>query len=328
MNKINRYDVYFYEAFEEESAALRSFLNHQINAGFTWQTIQEAGDVLPPARLISIRTQSIIPVQWAKSLNGVLSRSTGYDHLISYRERTNLNLVCGYLPLYCNRAVAEQALLLWMALLRKLPRQMKQFNNFSRDGLTGHECQGKTLLVVGVGNIGYQVVKIGRGMGMQTFGVDIVRKHDDINYLDIEEGIAAADIIVCAMNLTKKNVGYFDYKLLKKAKSGIIFVNIARGELSPAEDLLRLLRENHLGGIGMDVYEAEGTLATALRKGQPAIDPIVAATLELTKWDNVILTPHNAFNCEESVIRKSEQSIRQIEKFLNSGQFVWNIPDE
>ena len=65
-----------------------------------------------------------------------------------------------------DRAVAEQAILLVMALLRKLPQQTQQFPRFHRDGLTGHECAGKKLLVVGVGNIGSEVVRIGQALGM------------------------------------------------------------------------------------------------------------------------------------------------------------------
>ena len=56
-------------------------------------------------------------------------------------------------------------MLLWTALLRNLPGQSENFASFNRDGLTGWECEDKTLLVVGVGNIGYEVVKIGQGLG-------------------------------------------------------------------------------------------------------------------------------------------------------------------
>jgi D-lactate dehydrogenase len=59
--------------------------------------------------------------------------------------------------------------------MRKLPKQMSQFSSFYRDGITGREIQGKTLLVVGVGNIGYEIVRIGRGLDMTVYGVDIVK---------------------------------------------------------------------------------------------------------------------------------------------------------
>ena len=67
-------------------------------------------------------------------------------------------------------------MLMWMALLRKLPQQIQNFATFYRDGITGSECQGKTLLVVGVGNIGSEVARIGQGLGMNVLGVDIRSK--------------------------------------------------------------------------------------------------------------------------------------------------------
>lgn len=246
-------DIFFYEAFEEEAAKIKEHLPENIAAGFTWKTIQEYGQTEPPASLISLRTQSQIPTDWAGKLDGILSRSTGYDHLKRYEKQAGKSVPMGYLPLYCHRAVAEHAFMLMLALFRKLPRQMKNFKTFHRDGITGMEIHNKKLLVVGVGNIGSQVVDIGRGMGMEVLPVDIDPKFPDLKYVPIEEGIQQADVIVCAMNLTDENEGYFDYELLHETPKGAVFINISRGELSVSEDLLRLLEEKHLGAVGMDV---------------------------------------------------------------------------
>ena len=231
----------------------------------------------------------------------------------------------GYLPLYCSRAVAEQALLLWLGLMRKIRSQLAHLPHFNRDGLTGTECAGKTLLVVGVGNIGSEVCRIGEALGMNVIGVDIVERHPSVCYIPIEEGIVKADVICCSMNLTDKNHGYFTYDLLKKAKPGAVFVNIARGELSPASVLLRLLVEGLLGGVGLDVYENEGDLAVALRSGITINNPAMRSVLDLAGHENVILTPHNAFNTKESVERKAHMSIEQIGHFLKHREFIWKV---
>ena len=319
-------DLFFYEAFKEEEEALRSYLKPPISAEFTWKTIQEYGVPNPPAPIISIRTQSIIPVSWAEKLSGILSRSTGYDHIERFLKQCKKDVPCGYLPLYCNRAVAEQAFLLILSILRKLPQQIDHFASFNRDGLTGRECENKTLLVVGVGHIGSEIVKIGQGMGMKVFGVDLVKKYSWVSYTTIEEGISGADVIACAMNLTSDNVGYFNYKLLKKAKKGVVFVNVARGELSPSVDLLRLLDEEHIGGLALDVYSRESELAVSLRSNSSAESEEVRATLELAKRKNVILTPHNSFNTEEAVDRKASHSFQQLFHFLEHGSFLWPVP--
>jgi len=305
-------DVHFYEAFEEEAAALRRYLPSTVCASFTWKTIQESGDAEPPAPLISIRTQSVIPSAWVGKAKGIVSRTTGYDHLVGQK------IPWGHLPHYCGRAVAEQAILLVMALLRKLPQQIAQFPTFQRDGLTGRECVGKKLLVVGVGNIGSEVVKIGQALGMEVRGMDISPKHPSVSYVSIDEGLAWAEIIVCAMNLAKDNAGYFSYDTLKRARRGVVFVNIARGELSPTNDLIRSLDEGHLGALALDVYENEGALAVALRSGKSAF-PLLGRP-------NVILTPHNAFNTTEAVERKAQQTAQQIGHFQKHGTFLWSPP--
>lgn len=353
------YDVFFYEAFEEEADLLRHYLPSDLRAGFTWKTIQETAQVEPPAPLISTRTQSILPPAWAPKLKAILSRSTGYDHLIRYREATGAPLACGYLPLYCHRAVAEQAMLLWMALLRRLPRQVEQFGRFERDGLTGFECKDKTLVVVGVGNVGSEVARIGQGLEMRVVGVDLEPKHDFVPHEPVETALPQADVIACCMNLMPENVGYFGPDRLLTAPRGVVFVNVARGQMSPSRVLLPLLREGHLGGVGLDVFDEESALAVQLR-GEAAVpaagnlaeaDPAeaahrpagpgggtaggagggdvaaeVEATLALAREPGAILTPHNAFNSVEAVDRKAQQSIEQIEAFRGSGAFLWPVP--
>lgn len=318
--------VVFFEAFAEERAALEKYAGGRLQAEYTWKTIQEWGKAAePPAPIISVRTQSLIPTSWAGQLKAILTRSTGYDHLLRYGAAVDCQPACGYLPLYCHRAVAEQALLLWMALLRRLPVQMRHFHDFNRDGLTGREAFGKRLLVVGVGRIGTEIVRLGQGLGMTVRGVDPVRRLDGLEYVSYEEGAGWADIVAVAMNLNAGNYGYFNAQRLGMLRPGTLLVNVARGEFTPLAELANALRGGVLGGIGLDVYEDEASLGPQLRGEKAA--PVNAALAELQKSDQVILTPHNAFNTVEAVERKAEQSIQQIEAFLSQGRFLWPVGD-
>ena len=320
-------DVVFYEAFEEETAALQRHLPAALRARFTWKTIQETGDSLPPAPLISVRTQSVLPAAWAGALSAILTRSTGYDHLTAYRARVQAPaLQFGYLPLYCNRAVAEHAAMLWLALLRRLPRQQHQFAAFHRDDLSGAECRGRVLLVVGVGNIGHEVVDLGRGLGMTVLGADPVRRWPDVTYTTYAEAAPQADVLVVSMNLTEANRGFFDHERLARLKAGAIFINVARGELADAAALLQALAAGRLGGVGLDVYDREPELAVALRAGHAQALPGLDAVLALSRRDDVICTPHNAFNTVESVERKSAQSVEQVLHWRQTGRFLWPVP--
>lgn len=323
------YDVCFYEAFAEEAAELRRLLPASISAVYLDRTIQESGHAAPVSRILSIRTQSQVPPDWAEQADAILSRSTGYDHLLAYAAKVGGDCpALGYLPLYCHRAVAEQAILMCMALLRRLPRQLHHFHCFDRDGLTGSECQGRSLVVVGVGYIGYEVCRIARALGMNVRGVDIDQKHDDIEYVDAKSAFSAADVVVCAMNLTDGNRAYFDLSTFSQFKRGAIFVNVSRGELSPSTALLQALDAGCLSGAALDVYDQEAQLALSLRNGTPSTDPEVQATIALSLRDDCLCTPHNAFNSSEAVARKSEHSVQQIVAYLESGAFLWSPTDD
>lgn len=306
---------------------MRAALPAEINAAFTSQTIQEYDDQKCIAPLISVRTQSRIPPAWARNLAGILTRSTGHDHINAYRAAANIDIPCGYLPSYCSRAVAEHAVMAAMVLLRKLKNQISAFETFARDGLTGHECQGRNLLVVGVGNIGSEMVDIARGLRMNIKGVDIVPKTKDIEYVFLTDGIPWADIIMCAVPLTRDTNHMLSYDALKMAKRGVIIVNIARGEITPVADMQRLLSEGIVGGLSMDVYEQEYRLGRLLRAGETITDKTLAVIMELKKRDNVLCTPHNAFNTEESVARKASQSIEAVKTFLETKTFPHLVPD-
>jgi len=289
------FDAYFYEAFAEEAERL---LEHAAAAGLrvghTPHTIQEAAHDSPPAAIISMRTQSILPTEWAPNLKGLLSRSTGYDHLTAYQTALGKNApALGYLPTYCARAVAEQAMLLWTALFRRLPRQLTQFDCFERDHLSGLENPGKVMALFGVGNIGHEIWKVATALGIEVLGVDPVRRHDDVTYVSAEAALARADLIVCAMNLTPENHAYFTSDRLAQTKRSPILVNIARGEFTPALVLEEALVQGILSGVALDVYNEESTLAPALRTGHHTqLTADNEALLRLRPQSNVILTPH------------------------------------
>lgn len=322
-------NVYLYEVFDEEVRLLRRYAPPWLEFETTSATIQESGHTRPPSRIISIRTQSLIPRDWLPELKAVLSRSAGYDHLLPLHRASGGRVQLGYLPRYCVRAVAEQAALLWLALLRKLPLQVGAVPRFMRDGLTGSECAGKTIVVVGVGNIGFEIVRLARRLDMKVFGVDIVRRHLTVRYREFQDVLPRADVIVAAMNLTEANHGYFSYQKLRNAKPGAIFVNIARGELSPFADLLRLLEEGRLGGVGLDVYENEPSIATILRQSRSLDDPRLPPEFRrLARRHDVILTPHNAFNTLEAVHLKAAHTIKQLTYFCRKGRFRWPVPAE
>ena len=293
------YDVVFCEVFSEEESILRELLPNSINAYFTKKTFQEEN---VEGKLLCIRTQSKVP-----EYSNVISRSTGINHLDNHKGiKTNI-------PNYSTTAVAEHAIMLMMCLLKNLKKQLNNVKSFDRDNLTGRECLNKTVLIAGVGKIGYEISKICKAFGMNVIGVDIFKNYGDINYMDINEGIPKSDVIICSMNLNN-NEGYFNYNLLKNSKKRAVFVNISRGEISPMSDILKLLDENHLGGVALDVFSDESNLYVSGGNNNVFQD--------LLKRDNVLFTPHNAFNSEEALRRKCEYNVKYVVGFLENEKFI------
>jgi hypothetical protein len=201
------------------------------------------------------------PREWATHMRAILTRSTGYDHVRTFLDDTGSRLPAGYLPLYCSRAVAEQALLLWLGLMRRIRDQTDHLPRFERDGLTGMECQGRSLVVVGVGSIGHEVCRIGRGLGMRVIGVDIVQRHGDVEYLSRDEAIPLADVIVCAMNLTRREPRLLLRGGPEHGQAGGYLREHRPGRVRPEQDLLKLLHEA--------AWQGWGSMSTRTRRHWP-----------------------------------------------------------
>jgi D-lactate dehydrogenase len=157
---------------------------------------------------------------------------------------------------------------------------------------------------------------------MNVVASDIVQRHASLRYVSLDEGIRIADVIVCTMNLTSENLALFNYQRLHHARPGCIFINVSRGEISPPEDLERLLDENILAGVGLDVFEDEPELAISLRQERGSDMASHKAVRTLRERDDVILTPHNAFNTVESTERKALESARELAHFFSHGKFA------
>jgi len=318
-------DVMFFEAFKEEEIALKKFMPSHIQAGFDARTIQDCRLTAMPASLISIRTQSRIPFEWVSQLKGILSRSQGYDHLLSYCQEVQRDIPCGYLNNYCSRAVAEHAILAMMTLLRRLKSQIKSFDQFHRDDLTGLECRNRNVLVVGVGNIGTEIADLAKGLRMNVKGVDIDPGNKNISYVSLFEGVQWAEIIFCAAPLTAQTNQMLNYKLFQNTGQGKFLINISRGEITPIADLEKLLKDGILAGMSLDVFPDEKGLADFLRSSMKEKNDDLNILLNLSKQDNVLFTPHNAFNTEESVMNKARLSVEAITHFLQNNTFPASV---
>ena len=143
-----------------------------------------------------------------------------------------------------------------------------------------------------------------------------------VQFVSQEEAIDSSDIIVNAMNLTKKkesrfyNVGYFSREYLGKAKKRLIFINVTRGEIASESVLLDLYLSGRIAGMGLDVFGKESEFAALLR-GEPLsdVDLVAARTIvekSLDRTANIYVQPHQGFNSDVAAKAKAVESIKQV----------------
>ena len=156
------------------------------------------------------------------------------------------------------RAVAEGALTLALALLKRLPElgdAVRERDWDARDRLAVRDAAGATIGIVGYGRIGRELAELARALGMQVLA------HDpwvDEASTPIDALFENADVVSLHAPLTAETRGLVGPGLLGRARPGLILVNTARGALvSSLDDLLAALDSGRLGGVGLDVFDEE-----------------------------------------------------------------------
>ncbi|HSE96574.1 MAG TPA: phosphoglycerate dehydrogenase [Methylomirabilota bacterium] len=202
-------------------------------------------------------------------------------------------------------AVAEHTIALMLAVSRRIPAM-------DRDTRTGQwprgllvQCHGKTLGVIGLGEIGRRVARLGRALGMTvlawSLGPDAGRAvAASAIPVGLEDLLRRADVVSLHLRLSDKSRGLLDAAGLALMKPSAFLINTARAVLVDRDALVAALREGRLAGAGLDVFHEEPL---------PAGDP-------LTALSNVVLTPHNAGTTPEVIETGLNRAVENIEYFL------------
>ena len=259
-------------------------------------------------------------------LRFVATRSTGCDHvdLAACRDR---GIVVSNVPTYGENTVAEQTFGLILALARKIHQAYDRTvrGDFSLDGLRGFDLKGRTLGVIGTGNIGLHVIRIGRGFGMTVLAND-VREQSlladllDFRYVSLEELLRQSDIVTLHVPYLPGTHHLINRERLGQMKPGSLLINTARGGVVDTSALLWALDTGLLAGAGLDVLESEELLSEERRLLSDDLAAEQLRTAErsqaLLRRDNVIFTPHVAFNSADALQRILETTVANVRAFL------------
>jgi len=230
-------------------------------------------------------------------------RSAGYNHVdLAAAKRLGLSVV--RVPAYSPHAVAEHAVALILSLNRHLHRAYNRTRDgdFTLHGLTGFDLVGKTVGVVGTGQIGAAFARIMSGFGCTLLAYDPfpnpVVEALGARYLSLPQVLEQAQIISLHCPLTEQTRHLINADSLARMQRGAMLINTGRGALVNTPALIESLKSGQLGYLGLDVYEEEAQLFFEDRSDLPLQDDVLA---RLLTFPNVIITAHQAFLTQEAL---------------------------
>lgn len=186
---------------------------------------------------------------------------------------------------YGDTAVAEHTVALIFAAARDVARMDREVRSGVWTPQEGVQLLGKTLGVIGLGGIGAEVARIGKGLGMEVVAYNRTRRPDaGVPQVDIDTLLTKSDVVSLNLVLNDETRGFLSKERIARMKPGAILVNTARGALANEAALVAALQSGHIRHAGLDVFHAE-----PLKADHP-----------LAKLPNVTLTSHAAFRTLEA----------------------------
>ena len=245
----------------------------------------------------------------AKKLKYIGLFATGYNNIdIDYCKAHNI-VVCNA-GSYSTNAVAQHT----FALILEHFNNTSNYNKYVQDGRWKRsktfspfvyplsELAGKTLGIVGFGNIGRAVAKIANAFEMRVIAYNRSEKQaDEVEFVSFETLLEQSDIVSVHCPLNSESENMFDKNAFAKMKKGALFVNTARGGVMVEQDLFDALQSGHLGGAAIDTLKVEPMEEDCILMGAK----------------NCIMTPHIAWAPVETRIRLMNIVADNIRAFLN-----------
>lgn len=297
---------------------------------------------IPPEELRGLQALSVfIYSQVTRSmldalpeLKFIATRSTGFEH-IDVEACKSRGITVSNVPSYGENTVAEHTIALLLMLSRKVHQSVLQVRSGRVDlaELTGFDLQGKTIGVIGAGHIGLHVIRIARGFGMRVLAFDVRRDPFladllGFEYATMDRLLAECDIVTLHTPHTEATHHLLGREQFARMKPGAMIVNTARGGLIDTDALVEALESGKVGGAGLDVLEGEELIKEEKQLLQQPLDmerlrTAVRNRVVLAR-ENVVFTPHNAFNSREALVRILQVTLENLEGF-RGGQAVHRV---
>lgn len=268
---------------------------------------------IPGAHALVIRSGSKVTarvLEAATDLRVIGRAGIGVDN-VDVQAASKRGVVVMNTPTGNAVTTAEHAIALLFSLARTIPQASASMRagKWEKKKFEGRELAGKTLGVVGLGNIGRIVADRARGLGMQVIGFDPVLSSDraaalGVELVSLDAVWQRADAITVHTPLTAETKGLIDDAVVAKLKKGVLLINAARGGIYDLDALLRGLESGHIGGVALDVFDVE----------PPPSD------LPILKHERCIATPHLGASTTEAQDRVALEIAEQVVAYLATGE--------
>ena len=262
-----------------------------------------------------------------KKLRFIATRSTGFDHidLAACRAR---HILVSNVPAYGENTVAEHTFALILSLSRNVHKAYVRTarGDFSLHGLQGFDLKDKTIGIIGAGRIGMHVIKMAKGFGMDVLVYDTRRdvflsEVLGFRYATLTDLLRHADIVTLHLPYSHATHHVMNRDTFRLMKRGALLINTARGGLVDTNALVWALDEGILGGAGLDVLEGEELVKEErqLLEADFPKERLITALKNhiLLHRENVVITPHIAFDSREALQRILDTTIGNIAGMLN-----------
>ena len=274
------------------------------------QLIEEIKDV----HILGIRSKTLITnkiLEAAKKLQAIGCFCIGANQ-VDLKAATRNGVVVFNAPYSNTRSVAELVIGASIMLIRRIPDKNKAAHEgiWMKDAKGSFELRGKTLGIIGYGNIGSQVSVLAEGLGMKVIFYDVETKLPLGNAEDaksLKELLGRADVVTLHVPETSQTKNLINKTNLKFFKKGAILINYARGEVVDLDALRKAILEGSVGGAAVDVYPWEPE-----KNGDRFQTP-------LQDCPNVILTPHIGGSTEEAQQNIGEDVSVKLFNYLEKG---------
>lgn len=264
-----------------------------------------------------------------RNLRMVTTRSSGYNH-IDIKSCANRNISVLNVPNYGASSVAQYTFGLILALVRNIKTASIDVKNgkFSSQNYFGRNLKNMTIGIIGTGTIGANTAKLANAFGMKILAYDNEPKNElrdkfKVEYSSLFNVLRNSDIITLHIPYNQSTYHIFSDYEFAQMKDNSYFINVSRGELVDNQALKKYLISGKLKGVALDNVackikdckltetECETSSVNCINKDK--------TLKELKKFDNVIITPHIAFDTQDSIDYILETTFKEINECINGG---------